>query len=121
GGAEIRPGRMSVLEASILGLYFVTLVILSFFGMHRYVMIWLYYKHADKRALAAPLPSVLPRVSVQLPIFNEMYVVERLLEAVTRIRYPKELLEIKVLDDSTDETRTIVQEAVLRYRAEGFD
>jgi cellulose synthase/poly-beta-1,6-N-acetylglucosamine synthase-like glycosyltransferase len=112
---------MSLLEASILGLYFVTLVILAVFGMHRYVMIWLYYKHRDRRALPAPLPERLPRVTVQLPIFNEMYVVERLLQSVTEIRYPRELLEIQVLDDSTDETTRIAQDAVERYRAQGFD
>ena len=112
---------MTVLEASILGLYFITLVILSVFGMHRYIMIWLYYKHRDRRARTLPLPERLPRVTVQLPIFNEMYVVDRLLESVTAIRYPRELLEIQVLDDSTDETTRIAREAVERYAAQGFD
>ena len=112
---------MTALEASILGLYFVTLVILSVFGMHRYIMIWLFYRHRDRRPQLKPLPERLPRVTVQLPIFNEMYVVDRLLESVTAIRYPRELLEIQVLDDSTDETTRIAREAVDRYRAQGFD
>ncbi len=112
---------MSALEAATLGLYFLTLVILSVFGMHRYIMLYLYYKHRDRRAVSTPLPEVLPRVTVQLPLYNEMYVVERLLESVTRIRYPRELLEIQVLDDSTDETVAIARKAVARYRAEGFD
>jgi cellulose synthase/poly-beta-1,6-N-acetylglucosamine synthase-like glycosyltransferase len=112
---------MSALEAAILGLYFLTLVILSIFGMHRYIMLYLYFKHRDRRAASLPLPAALPRVTVQLPLYNEMYVVERLLESVTRIRYPKELLEIQVLDDSTDETVTIARAAVARYRAEGHD
>jgi cellulose synthase/poly-beta-1,6-N-acetylglucosamine synthase-like glycosyltransferase len=112
---------MTAIEASILGLYFLTLVILAVFGLHRYIMVFLYYRHRDKRALPLPLPETLPRVTVQLPIYNEMYVVDRLVESVAKIRYPRELLEIQLLDDSTDETRTIAQAAVERLRGEGFD
>ncbi len=112
---------MSPLESGILGLYFLTLVILAILGLHRYVMVWLYFRNRDRRAEAHPLPLRLPRVTVQLPIFNEMYVVERLLESVAAIRYPKELLEIQVLDDSTDETCAITRRAVERHRALGFD
>jgi len=112
---------MSPLEFGILGLYFVTLVLLAILGTHRYLMVWLYFRHRDRRALPVPLPARLPRVTVQLPIFNEMYVVERLLDSVCGIRYPKELLEIQVLDDSTDETTVLARRAVERYRAQGFD
>src|SRR5512136_3304257 len=112
---------MSAFEFSILGLYFLPLVILAIMGFHRYVMVWLYFKHKDRKAVPAPLPAELPRVTVQLPIFNEMYVIERLLESVAAIRYPKELLEIQVLDDSTDETTAIASRAVEHYRAQGFD
>jgi cellulose synthase/poly-beta-1,6-N-acetylglucosamine synthase-like glycosyltransferase len=112
---------MSVFEFGILGLYFLTLVILAIMGFHRYVMVWLYFRHRDKKALPAPLPAELPRVTVQLPIFNEMYVIDRLLESVTQIRYPKDRLEIQVLDDSTDETTSIASRAVEHYRERGFD
>jgi cellulose synthase/poly-beta-1,6-N-acetylglucosamine synthase-like glycosyltransferase len=112
---------MSPVELLILGLYFLTLVILAVFGVHRYVMVYLYFRHKDRRALPAPLPPLLPRVTVQLPLYNEMYVAERLLDSVARIRYPKELLEIQVLDDSTDETVAIARDAVARYRDQGFD
>ncbi len=112
---------MGALEFAILGLYFLTLVILAIMGFHRYVMVWLYFKHKDKKALPAPLPAELPRVTVQLPIFNEMYVIDRLLESVARIRYPKDRLEIQVLDDSTDETTAIASRAVEFYRSQGFD
>jgi cellulose synthase/poly-beta-1,6-N-acetylglucosamine synthase-like glycosyltransferase len=112
---------MSPLETAILGLYFVTLVILAVFGLHRYVMVYLYLRHKDRRALPAPLPARLPRVTIQLPLFNEMYVVDRLLESVSRVRYPKDLLEIQVLDDSTDETTAIASAAVERYREQGLD
>src|SRR5262249_31667851 len=66
-------------------------------------------------------PARLPRVTVQLPLYNEMYVVDRLVDSVCRIRYPRELLEIQVLDDSVDETQDIAKAAVERYRDEGFD
>jgi len=112
---------MSLFDAASLGTYFLTLVILSVFGLHRYIMLYLYYRYRDRRALPAPLPETLGKVTVQLPIFNEMYVVDRLLASVTQIRYPKELLEIQILDDSTDETVNMVAAAVERYRAEGFD
>jgi cellulose synthase/poly-beta-1,6-N-acetylglucosamine synthase-like glycosyltransferase len=102
-------------------MYFLTLVILAVFGLHRYIMVFLYFRYRNRRALPAPLPQRLPRVTVQLPLYNEMYVVDRLLESVTGIRYPKDLLEIQVLDDSTDETVEIAQAAVERYRALGFD
>src|SRR5213593_1063501 len=112
---------MSPLEFGILGLYFVTLVILAILGTHRYLMVWLYFRNRARRALPVPLPQSLPTVTVQLPVFNEMYVVDRLLDSVCGIRYPKELLEIQVLDDSTDETSALARRAVERYRAQGFD
>jgi cellulose synthase/poly-beta-1,6-N-acetylglucosamine synthase-like glycosyltransferase len=112
---------MSALEFGILGLYFLTLVILAVLGFHRYVMVWLYYKHKQRKAEPLPLPERLPRVTIQLPIFNEMYVVDRLLESVAKVRYPRELLQIQVLDDSTDETAAIASRAVAHYRSLGFD
>jgi cellulose synthase/poly-beta-1,6-N-acetylglucosamine synthase-like glycosyltransferase len=112
---------MSPLEFAILGLYFLTLVILAVFGLHRYIMVFLYFKHRDRRAVAVPLPASLPRVTVQLPLYNEMYVVERLLDSVSKIQYPRELLEIQVLDDSTDETVQIASAAVERHRENGLD
>ena len=112
---------MSLLDAAILGTYFLTLVVLSVFGLHRYIMLYLYYRYRDQRALPAPLPEKLPKVTVQLPIYNEMYVVDRLLASVIQMRYPKEQLEIQILDDSTDETIAMVAAAVERYRAEGYD
>jgi cellulose synthase/poly-beta-1,6-N-acetylglucosamine synthase-like glycosyltransferase len=112
---------MSPLEFGILGLYFLTLVILAILGFHRYVMVWLYFKHRDGKAEPAPLPGRLPKVTVQLPIFNEMYVVDRLIESVAQIRYPRERLEIQVLDDSTDETAVIARRSVEHYRSLGYD
>jgi cellulose synthase/poly-beta-1,6-N-acetylglucosamine synthase-like glycosyltransferase len=107
-------------DLSILIPYFTILIILSIYGLHRYYLTYLYLKNREK--LPRPLKQFerLPRVTVQLPIFNERYVVERLLEAVTRIDYPRDLLEIQVLDDSTDETRLVASRLVSEYTSAGF-
>jgi cellulose synthase/poly-beta-1,6-N-acetylglucosamine synthase-like glycosyltransferase len=78
-------------------------------------------KNKDRVPTPAAPPAVLPRVTVQLPIFNEMYVADRLINAVAELDYPRELLEIQVLDDSTDETTEIAELAVRRLAARGFD
>ncbi len=61
------------------------------------------------------------KVTIQLPLYNEQYVAERLIDSVCKIEYPKELLEIQVLDDSTDETVKIVEHLVNKKIEEGFD
>src|SRR5258706_7556243 len=112
---------MTLVEGLFLGTYFCVLLVLSLYGSHRYVMAYLFYKY--KGNLPTPLGRFtrLPPVTIQLPIFNEMYVVERLIEAVCRIDYPRDLLEIQVLDDSTDETQGIARAAVERSRRAGHD
>jgi cellulose synthase/poly-beta-1,6-N-acetylglucosamine synthase-like glycosyltransferase len=112
---------MTWVEVLFLTTYFLVLLILSIYGSHRYVMAYLYYKH--KGNLPAPKARFdrLPRVTIQLPIFNEMYVIERLIDAVARIDYPRDRLEIQVLDDSTDETQGIARAKVARLREEGVD
>ena len=88
--------------------------------MHRYVLVYLYYKHRKNRTTEpAAHFEILPRITVQLPIFNEQYVVERLLEAVCKLNYPREKLDIQVLDDSTDETVEVARGLVERYAALG--
>ncbi len=101
--------------------YLLVLVGLSVYGLHRYSVIYLFLKH--RRAVPQPARSfdTLPHITVQLPVFNEFYVVRRLLEAVGRLDYPKDRLEIQVLDDSTDETTEIAADEVSRLRAMGFD
>lgn len=112
---------MTALETSILTAYFFVLSVLAVYGWHRYYLVYLYMKNKGNVPKLLPAPDPLPRVTIQLPIFNEMYVVERLIEAVCAIEYPRALLDIQVLDDSTDETRAIAELAVRRHRAQGFD
>jgi cellulose synthase/poly-beta-1,6-N-acetylglucosamine synthase-like glycosyltransferase len=112
---------MTSTETLILVLYFFVLSILAIYGWHRYYLVYLYMKNKD-RAPEPPAPlDAFPPVTVQLPIFNEMYVADRLIGAVCELDYPRELLEIQVLDDSTDETKDIAELAVRRYAAKGFD
>jgi len=86
-----------------LGFYFLTSGILFVYGIHAYLMAFLYMR-ALRKAPPLPAPGPLLPVTIQLPVYNERYVIGRLLEAVTRLDYPKDLVEIQVLDDSTDET-----------------
>ncbi len=109
-------------DYAILIPYFAVLIVLSFYGLHRYEMIRGYWKHR-KRLSEAPQPrrfDELPRVTIQLPIYNERYVVERLIEETSKIDYPRHLLEIQVLDDSTDETHAFTERLVAEYRAAGL-
>jgi cellulose synthase/poly-beta-1,6-N-acetylglucosamine synthase-like glycosyltransferase len=107
-------------DLAILIPYFTILIILSIYGMHRYHLTYLYLKNRKKQPKPAAQFEELPRVTIQLPIFNERYVIERLLEAVTKIDYPKDRLEIQVLDDSTDETVMVASRLVSAYARAGY-
>ncbi|HTZ96584.1 MAG TPA: glycosyltransferase [Terriglobales bacterium] len=108
-------------DMALLIPYFIVLILLASYGAHRYVLVYLYYKN-KKNHTGEPENKFtdLPRVTVQLPIFNEQYVVERLLDAVCRLDYPAAKLDIQVLDDSTDETVGVASRLVDRYAAQGF-
>ncbi len=113
---------MTPLETLILGSYFFILVILGLYGWHRYYLVYAYMQNKDK--VPGPPPAwdgPLPKVTIQLPIYNEMYVIDRLLNATVRMDYPRDLLEIQVLDDSTDETVDVARRAVERCVAAGHN
>jgi cellulose synthase/poly-beta-1,6-N-acetylglucosamine synthase-like glycosyltransferase len=93
---------MTLTEGLILAAYFFILCILAVYGWHRYYLVFLYMKHRQNVPGPLPEPDPLPVVTIQLPIYNEMYVVNRLIESVLAMDYPRHLLEIQVLDDSTD-------------------
>ena len=112
---------MTPLETLILVLYFFVLSILAIYGWHRYYLVYLYTKNKGNVPLPVPEMPVLPRVTVQLPIFNEMYVADRLIDAVCEMDYPRELFEIQVLDDSTDETREIIASCAEELHQRGFN
>ncbi len=114
---------MSYLSLIFILLYFLVLLLLAVYGVHRYLMVYLYYKYKDRARPVKPEPldQAPPAVTIQLPLYNEQYVVERLIDAVCRIEYPRDSLEIQVLDDSTDETRALAARRVEHYRESGFD
>nr|MBS0037991.1 glycosyltransferase family 2 protein [Saprospiraceae bacterium] len=99
---------------------------LSYITLYCIIQLQLSWKYKKKHGL--PPPKVanieeknLPFVTIQLPIFNELYVVERLIDVVCAISYPISKLEIQVLDDSTDETTQLAHKKVSFYREEGFN
>ena len=122
GRAEpVIPHFMMSLDTLVLLSYFFVLSILGIYGWHRYYLVFQYMKHKDRVPGPPPPVDEWPVVTVQLPIYNEMYVVDRLIDAVCALDYPTDRLEIQVLDDSTDETRDIAELAVRRQAARGFD
>ena len=112
--------RWNTFDTAILIPYFIVMVILAFYGIHRYQLVWLYFRNKKKEAHwdrpSAHYPEgELPFVTIQLPIFNEQFVIDRLIDAVCRIDYPRDRFEVQLLDDSTDETVQVAQEIVDRY------
>ena len=101
--------------------YFLVMIVLAAYGIHRYTMCYHYFKHRKNHN---PNPvkhfAELPRVTVQLPIFNEQFVIDRLIEAVCAMEYPREKLEIQVLDDSTDETVAVARAGAIRRTARSW-
>jgi cellulose synthase/poly-beta-1,6-N-acetylglucosamine synthase-like glycosyltransferase len=111
----------AALGPAVLTLYYLILAVLAFFGVHRLWMVLLYLKTRGRTPVRPPDPQPWPVVTVQLPLYNEMYVAARLIDAVCSLDYPRDRLEIQVLDDSTDETTAIVRRLVAEHRAQGVD
>ena len=100
--------------------YFVSLSILFVFGLHGFIMIFYHRKYGHNNPVPKDGFDEEPMVTIQLPLYNEMYVAERLIKAVCEIEYPKDKMEIQVLDDSTDETTSIVAKVVEQKKHQGF-
>ena len=112
---------LDALRYGLLGAYVFVLAMLVLYGIHRYYLVYLYYRYRHRRPRPAGRFNDLPTVTVQLPVYNERYVVERLIDAICRLDYPRDRLEIQVLDDSTDDTSEIARRTVARQRARGID
>jgi cellulose synthase/poly-beta-1,6-N-acetylglucosamine synthase-like glycosyltransferase len=111
---------LNAFDASLLIPYFAVMILLSIYGIHRYQLAWTYFKYRKNYNPEPPQHfTELPYITVQLPMYNEQFVVDRLVEAVCSMHYPKDRLEIQVLDDSTDETKNVAKEIVDRYAALG--
>ncbi len=114
--------RWNAFDITLLVPYFIVMVILAFYGIHRYQLVWLYFRNKRKEAKSNEPPSrftedELPFVTIQLPIFNEQFVIDRLLDACCRLDYPRDRFEIQLLDDSTDETVEVASAMVARFAA----
>ena len=115
--------RLDTFDWVILIVYFAILGTLAVYGAYRIKQVidfWRYRNFVPEPA-GRYAEADLPVITVQLPLFNELYVVDRLLKAVTAIDYPREKLEIQVLDDSTDETARVAEAVVAKYAEQGFD
>lgn len=113
--------RLSPFDWALLIPYFGLLLILSVYGVHRYETMRRYRKYRKNLPKEAPSKfETLPRVTIQLPLYNERFVVARLLEEVSKIDYPRDLLQVQVLDDSTDETHPYTERLCNEYRAAGL-
>ncbi|MGH9581433.1 MAG: cellulose synthase family protein, partial [Bryobacteraceae bacterium] len=112
---------LSPFDWAMLIPYFAVLIVLSIYGVHRYETMRRYFKYRKNIPLTPPLRFAdLPKITIQLPLYNERFVVERLLEEVARIEYPRHLLQIQVLDDSTDETHPFTERLCYEYKAAGI-
>ncbi|MBM3277414.1 MAG: glycosyltransferase family 2 protein [Candidatus Handelsmanbacteria bacterium] len=112
---------MSPWQIICTAVYCVVVVVLSVYGFHRYLMLRLFYRHRRQAQAAAGRFAELPVVTVQLPLYNEFHVAERLIDAVCRLDYPRDRLQVQVLDDSQDETCHRAVAAVARWSAQGVD
>ena len=115
---------MTILYYSIFGIYIGALLYITCYCLLQFHLLIKYKKHHSTPS-DHKLPKLkdddLPFVTIQLPIFNEMYVVERLIDNIVQFDYPKDKYEIHVLDDSTDDTVSITKRKVDEYKAQGFN
>jgi cellulose synthase/poly-beta-1,6-N-acetylglucosamine synthase-like glycosyltransferase len=112
---------MLPIENIVMIVYFVSLSILFGFGIHGLVLLYYYRKTFNNILPIEDMPVEVPMVTVQLPLYNEMFVVERLIKSVCEIDYPKDKIEIQVLDDSTDNTVELTKDIVENYKNQGFN
>ncbi len=109
------------MEKVILLTYFLALSVLFGFGIHGLVLLYYYRKTAKTKHPDEQLPNELPLVTIQLPMYNELYVVERLIHSVCDIDYPLDKMEIQVLDDSTDESIQVTKAIIEKYQKLGYN
>jgi cellulose synthase/poly-beta-1,6-N-acetylglucosamine synthase-like glycosyltransferase len=105
----------------VLVLYLFCLVLLAIYGLHNLYLVLLYFHHRRDAVTAPGAPTEWPSVTLQLPIYNERSTVERLLRAVGQLDYPRDRLQVQVLDDSTDDTPVLVARMVDLLSQQGLD
>lgn len=109
------------IEIAVISLYLLCLTVLSLYAFMQLRLISNYMKHPSKKKERARISNSLPNVTVQLPMYNELYVAERIIDQVAKLNYPKDKIQIQILDDSTDETAEIVKQKVDSLERSGID
>jgi cellulose synthase/poly-beta-1,6-N-acetylglucosamine synthase-like glycosyltransferase len=109
------------MRSVVLALYFGVLAMLTLYAAHRWYLLWLFRRHRHDAPQPPARFATPPKLTVQVPLYNEMYVAARVIEAVAALDWPRDRLDIQILDDSTDETTTIAADAIARARANGVD
>ncbi len=115
------PAWLQPLRWPLTAAYVIVLFLVALYGLHRYWLVYLFYRHRGNMPHARRRFEKLPRVTVQLPMFNEATVAQRVIDAACALTYPRELLQIQVLDDSTDESAQIARQRVEYWRQQGVD
>lgn len=116
-------GTSALMYKVFIAAYTTVLILIAIYGFHRYILVYLYYKYKKNKPKIREkfLDSELPKVCIQLPMYNEEFVAARIIEHTCRIDYPKEKLHIQVLDDSTDRTQIIARKAVEKFKQKGIN
>ena len=110
---------MEIFGLVIVGVYILLVAFVALYSLAQLHLLWTYLKHQFK-SITAPVILTFPDVTIQLPIYNELYVVERLIDTVCAIDYPIHKLEIQVIDDSDDETSSLIASKVEFYQKKGY-
>lgn len=112
---------MKILMVFILAIFFIASLFLFIYSLTQVSLVWKYLTKRKVFTLTKEEENYRPQVTVQLPIYNELYVVSRLIDKVCQLDYPNEKLEIQVLDDSTDETKDLIASKVKEWKLKGVD
>ncbi|MGE5464738.1 MAG: cellulose synthase family protein [Syntrophothermus sp.] len=114
---------MQIISLLLGALYLLIVFLLSMYGLHNLIhaILYLHAKTGTPQKRSIPVLKEYPKVTIQLPIFNEKYTIERLLASVTKLDYPLEKLQIQVLDDSTDDTAILTKNLVDDYKSQGIN
>lgn len=112
---------MSLFGSIILAIHFFLLAILSLFGLHRLSMVIRWFRYRNFEPKAPSTFKELPKVTVQIPLYNERLVAKRIVDTIVLLEYPAERLQIQIVDDSTDDTSALIAERVLHYQNQGIN
>ena len=107
--------------AGLIIAYLLVVGMIGVYGRHRYWLVLLYCRHRRRRPRPLARYADLPRVTVQLPMFNERHVAERIIDAACSLDYPRDRLQVQVLDDSTDASAGIAERRVRHWQGRGVD